>query len=68
MAKLPLQSVEYTIEGSFAAQTNGEALLLVTIFIVVVVVFYYCDMGEDCYNCYILKTGSQLTPRAIVGL
>ena len=36
--------------------------------VVVVVVFYYCDMGEDCYNCYILKTGSQLTPRAIVGL
>ena len=36
--------------------------------VVVVVVFYYCDMGEDCYNCYIIKTGSQLTPRAIVGL
>ena len=36
--------------------------------VVVVVVFYYCDMGEDWYNCYTLKTSTQLTPRAIVGL
>ena len=26
--------------------------------VIVVVIFYYCDMGEDCYNCYILKTAS----------
>ena len=43
-------------------------MVMVMSMVIVVVVFYYCDMGEDCYNCYILKTGSQLTPRAIVGL
>ena len=43
-------------------------IMIMIIVVVVVVVFYYCDMGEDCYNCYILKTRSQLTPRAIVGL
>ena len=36
--------------GIFAI-LNGRGLVVV----VVAVVFYYCDMGEDWYNCYTLK-------------
>ena len=35
---------------------SASALLLTAVeVVVVVVVFYYCDMGEDWYNCYTLK-------------
>ena len=44
------------------------SFLACNLLITVVVVFYYCDMGEDWYNCYTIKTSTQLTPRAIVGL